>query len=168
MIYRDPILVKLRNLFNEEGPKRLKDRYFFGDPLFVNPAELPAVFMSFDRQRIRDTSNAELESLVEVVFNVVWNHKRDFNQALDNIEGHMSVVDIIAGRNADYTLKKQSLIGILRKHQQLDNKLWIDLGTDSEPDWGIGIEKRGPGIYTVEGILKISIRHHQLAPEHLP
>ena len=164
-IYRDPLMAKLVQILNAEGPAQLKNKYYYGDPIVVPERMLPACFINFDWQRIHDADNAHLESIISVVFNVVWDTKRDMNQQLDNIEGHMSVVRMIAGRGDDYALLPDSIIGVLRKHQDLDTNLWIDVGTDTEADWGVGIGKRGPGIYTAEGILRTQLRHHQLKPE---
>lgn len=172
MIYRDPILVKLRDILNTDGPKVLKDRYYFGDPIVVNVSKLPACFISFDRQEVSNADNSHLESRMSIVFNVVYDHKRDINQALDNIESHMSVVDIIEGRydekNANpFAIRKDTLIGALRLHEDLGNNLWIDVGTASGAEYGLGIGKRGPGIYTAEGIVRIEVKHHQIKPEFM-
>ena len=165
-LYRDPILTKLRDVLNESGPKELKNRYYFGDPIMVNVSELPACFISIDQQTIENITNAELETRVYVVLNVVYDHKRDLMQALDNIEGHMSIVNLIGGRNDDYSIRKDSILGCLRAHEDLDAKLWIDVGSLSTADYGVGIEKRGPGIYTAEGVLKIQIVNHSVKPEY--
>ena len=165
-IYRDPILVKIRDTLNQFGPKQLKDRYYFGDPIVVNQSLLPVCFISYDKQTITDVTMSELESRLPVVLNVVYDMKRDMMQALDNIEGHMSLVDIIVGRNSDYSLKKDSILGALRAHQDLDTNLWIDVGSSSEADFGVGPEKRGPGIYTAEGVLRIQVLNHSLNPEY--
>lgn len=168
MIYRDPILVKLRDVLNAAGPRELKDRYYFGDPIVVDPKKLPACFISIDRQTVGTADNTHLESRVNVVFNVVWDHKRDMMQALDNIEGHMNTVNMIAGRDPEtYALRKDSMISALRAKQELGNNLWIDVDTLTEANYGLGIGKRGPGIYTAEATLRTQVIHHQIKPELL-
>lgn len=171
-IYRDPILVKIRDILNQDGPKKLKDRYYFGDPIAVNVSNLPACFISFDRQQISNADNSHLESNMSVVFNVVYDHKRDLMQAFDNIESHMSVVDIIEGRHDEkdpnpYAIRKDTILGALRLHEDLGNNLWIDVGTTSDAEYGVGVGKRGPGIYTAEGIVRIQVKQHQLKPEFM-
>lgn len=165
-VYRDPVLLKLRDVLNQYGPKQLKNRYYFGDPLIVNASELPACFMSIDSQTVDNVTNAELETRIFVVLNVVYDHRRDLMQALDNIESHMSIVDLIGGRNEDYSLKADSILGCLRAHEDLDTKLWIDVGSLSTADYGVGVEKRGPGIYTAEGIIRVQIINHSIKPEY--
>lgn len=158
-------MVKLVNLLNAEGPSELKNRYYYGDPIVVPERVLPACFINFDRQNVATADNAHLETKISLVFNIVWDMKRDMNQQLDNIESHMSLVRIIAGRDDNYNFLPDSIISVLRKHQDLDTNLWIDVDQATEVDWGVGIAKRGPGIYTAEGVLRTQITHHQLKPE---
>lgn len=166
-IYKDPILVKLRDLFIAEGPKELKDRYGFGDSLQVNKGVLPFAFMSIDIQRVTNSSNAEITTDIPIVVNVVYDMTRDFNQSLENVQSHMSVVNMLIGRNPDYTIRKDSLAGVLWSHEQLADNLWVNLGQQMEADFGIGIEKRGPGIYTTEGVLRFTVKHQQIRPDLL-
>ncbi len=163
--YEDPVLVALRNMLNEHGPKDLKNRYGLGDPLVVNQSQLPMAFISFDTQDIGDVTNAEIQSDMNVVINVVYDLKRDFGQGVSNVESHMSIVDFITGRNPDYSLKVDSILGALMAHQDLDEKLWINIDSLSEVDYGVGLEKRGPGIYTAEGIVRFTVKNHQLRPD---
>lgn len=166
--YQDPVLAKIRDVLNAFGPQTLKNRYGFGDPLVVNQSELPMAFISYDTQEIGDFTSAELQSAMHIVINVVYDLKRDFGQGLSNVESHMSIVDFLSGRNPDYSLKTDSIIGALRAHQDLDTKLWIDVGTLSEVDYGVGLEKRGPGIYTAEGVLRFTVINHQIRPDLAP
>src|SRR5579885_510890 len=105
MVYQDPVLAKLVGLLNAEGPSELKNRYFFGDPLVVPRSQLPAVFITKDQTRIDEGSNAEDESRMVVVLNVVYDLTRDFNQAFNDINSANTLYDVVEGRNADYTLK---------------------------------------------------------------
>lgn len=163
-IYRDPILERLITKLDTEGPAELKNRYFYGDPLQVPKSSLPACFVTKDTTRVDTAANAEIKTEMQVVLNVVFDLTRDFNQAFDNISSSNTLYDCLEGRNADYTLKPTSLVFILDKYQTLDTNLWIALGSPLEPDYGIGIEKRGPGIYTVEGVIRLTLIHHQLRP----
>ncbi len=164
--YEDPILIKIIKVLNEHGPVQLKNKYGLGDPIVVNQSQLPMAFISYDTLTVGDYTNAELESRLNVVINVVYDIKRDFMQGLSNVEGHMSLVELLSGRNSDYSLRVNSIMGALRAHQDLDNKLWIDVGTLSEVDYGVGLEKRGSGIYTAEGVLRFTVINQQLKPEY--
>jgi hypothetical protein len=163
--YEDPVLVAIRDMLNEHGPKELKNHYGLGDPLVVNQSELPMAFISFDVQDIGDVTNAEIQSDMRIVINVVYDLKRDFGQGMSNVESHMSVVNFLTGRNPDFTLKTDSILGALMAHEDLAEKLWINLDTVSEVDYGVGLEKRGPGIYTAEGVVRFTVKNHQLRPD---
>ncbi|MET3349040.1 UNVERIFIED_ORG: hypothetical protein ABID57_000709 [Arthrobacter sp. UYEF1] len=164
MTYKDPIITRLITLFNAEGPTTLRNRYYYGDPLQVNEAALPAVFISKDMTQVSGASLAETQRAQRYVINVVYDLKRDFGKAFNDIAAANSIYDLIEGCNVDYTLKSTSLAAILLKHQQLGTELWINLNTDLELDYGTTINKRGEGIFTAEGVLKLSIVHHQVRP----
>jgi hypothetical protein len=164
VIYRDPFITKLISVFNAEGSPELKNRYFYGDPLQVPKNQLPACFITRDSTRVTTNTNGEIQTEADIVINAVFDLTRDFNQAFDNITSSNTMYDCFEGRNADYTLKDTSLVYILDKHQSLDTNLWINLNAPIEPDYGVSIEKRGPGIYTVEGVIRITLTHHQLRP----
>jgi hypothetical protein len=162
--YKDPVITKLITLFNAEGPATLKNRYFYGDPLKVNEAALPAVFISKDMTQISGASLAETQRSQRYVINVVYDLKRDFAKAFNDIGAANSIYDLIEGSDDNYQLKSTSLAAILLKHQQLGTELWINLTSDLELDYGTTINKRGEGIFTAEGVLKLGIVHHQIRP----
>lgn len=163
-IYRDPILGAIINLFNSYGPPELKNRYFYGDPLQVPKSQLPAVFLTKDITEISNLTNAEDQSAIHIVANIVLDLTRDFNQAFDNVTSSNAVYDFMEGRDAAYELKPTSLCYILRKYQSLGNNVWINPEEPLRPDYGIGVEKRGPGIFTVEGVIRFMVLHKQITP----
>lgn len=166
MSYKDPIITALIGHFNAEGPTSLKNRYYYGDPLQVaSESALPAVFISKDTTSISGASLAETERSQKYVINVVYNLKRDFGKAFNDISAANSIYDLIEGCNEDFTLKNTCLAAILLKHQQLDSQLWINLSDPLEMDYGTTIEKRGQGIFTAEGILRLTVVHHQVRPQ---
>ena len=158
----DPIIAKLINLFNTQGLDELKNRYYFGDPIQVNPAELPAVFITKDNTRIKSASNAQDSHRINLNINVVYNLKDVMSQSLETITGYDKLYDILEGRNDDCTLKSNSLAGILRESQDLASNMFIDLESDLSIDYGIRNQMRGPNLITVEGIIKTQIIFDQL------
>lgn len=163
--YSDPVLAKIISVLNAEGPAALKGKYYQGDPVqVVNKSFLPAAFVTRDRTQVSNISNAEDESKMPIAINVVYDLTRDFNQAFNNISSSVSVYEWIEARNADYTLRDDSILYVLRKYQQLDRKLWINLSAPLEAHYGIGLQKRGPGIFSVEGIIRLEIIQHQIRP----
>lgn len=165
MPYLDPILAKLISYLNAEGPAALKGKYYQSDPVqVVNESSLPAVFVTKDTTSIANVTNAEDEAVMPIAINVVADLKKDFNQAFNNLSSSSTLYEWMEARNADYTLRSDSILFVLRKYQQLDRKLWINVKAPLKASYGIGLQKRGPGIYTVEGVIRIEIIHHGMRP----
>ncbi len=59
-----------------------------------------------------------------------------------------------------------SFMSILRAHETLDgeHKLYIDLGSITDATILPGVEARGVGIFTYEGMIQFQVRHNQLRP----
>lgn len=163
-LYRDPIIAKLISVLSASGPSFLKNRYFSGDPLQVPKSQLPAVFITKDNTTIAPATNAEDASVMPLVANVVLDLTRDWNQAFDRVNSSDMLYEAVEARNANYTLKSTSLAYLLRKNVQLDTNLWISADSELTIDYGVGIEKRGPGIFTVEAVLRFTVTHHQIRP----
>ena len=70
----------------------------------------------------------------------------------------------LEARDPSYALRPDSIAYVLRKFYQLDSKLYINLDKDMEIDYGVSVNKRGEGIFTVEGVIRIEVFHYQLAP----
>ena len=161
---RDPIVTKIIALFNASGPARLKNRYFYGDPLLVPKSQLPAVFISKDGTSIGNEDVATDRSELRYAINVVEDLTRDFNQAFDSIGATSLVEDYLEGLTDDYDLKPTSLAYILRKNQSIGPHLYINIEVPLELDYGVTIGKRGDGLYTVEGVLKFEVTALQMLP----
>ncbi len=165
--YEDPILRKLKDLLDEYGPKELRGRWSIGDSLNLSAGSLPRGFISYDAVEIDNTSNATIREMSAVVISVAVDMKKEFNSSVDRSDSHEQVIALIAARNEDLSFKNESVVGCLMKHQDLDSSqnLWINTdGATTEVDYGVGIEKRGPGIVTAEGLVRIMITHDQLTP----
>lgn len=165
MTYIDPIIAKLIEVFNAEGPTDLKNHYSPQDPGSLPPRSvLPWCFISYDPQgRVTGASNAEDESNFKLTINLVDNQTQDYGQAF-NAESGNKLLDYMMGRNSDYTFKPTSLLFILRKHQALDTKVWINLRDPIEVDGGVSYGKRGIDTFAREGIIRITVTHHQFRP----
>lgn len=165
MAYIDPIIARLISTFNAEGPAELKNRYSPQDPGALPPrSQLPWCFISYDPQgQVKNITNMEDESNIRLTINLVDNQTQDYGQAF-NVESGNKLLDFMMGRDADYTLKSTSLLYILRKHQALDTKVWINLRDPIEVDGGVSFGKRGLDTYAREGIIKIVVTQHQIRP----
>ncbi len=168
MRYQDPILRKIKKLMDEQGPKDLRGRWAIGDSMNLPAGALPRGFISYDTELVRDIANTELRDNCSIVITVAVDMKRELQVPTDRSESHEQVVGYLAGKDPDtFQFKRDSIIGVLRGNQDLDigHNLWIEVGTETEVDYGVGVEKRGPGIVTAEGLIRFQLTHDQLNPE---
>lgn len=169
-IYKDPILQRIKEVLQEDGPKELKDRYSFGDPGAVNKADVqqPRCFISYDVQNVQDSASGELQTTANIVVNVVYDMTRDHGQGMDNFS-HMSVVNLTAGRDENFALREDSILGALRKNQDMtDNddmrQLYIDVGTPTVVEFDA--LPRNHGLVTAEGVVRFTVIANQLTAEY--
>lgn len=164
MTYRDPIVTALVAKLDAEGPPQLKNRYFEDYPAVIGRAQLPAGFITFDTTSIGNETNAEDSARIAVVLNVVYEAARDYQQAFSQVYSNATLRGMLEARNADYTPKAGTIAYVLRKYQVLDSKLWIAHDAPIELDYGVGIENRGPGVYTAEATARFTVVSHYLRP----
>lgn len=163
--YSDPILQKIVKLMNEHGPRELEKRWGVGDPIVVSAGSLPRAFIQYDNAVFSDASNAETNTDSAIVINVVVDMKKEFGSPKNKVESHEQVVDMIQRRGDDVKISAESIVGCLLKYQDdLGDKCWVNIGNPIETDYGIGIEKRGPGIMTAEGLVRFTVTHQQISP----
>lgn len=162
MSLHDPVISKIIEKLNAEGPAFLKNRYFYGDPLVVNASNLPACFVCKDSTAVRIADSAQDEHRMNLFINVVLDMKRDFNQSFENINSASTLYDLMEGRGSNYAVRTDTIAYVLRKYQQLDTNLWINYDQELTIDYGVGIEKRGPGVFTVEAVARFSAEHLEL------
>ena len=166
-MYTDPILKKIVDLMDAEGPKELKGRWSVGDSLAVPKGTLPRAFISYDRTAVSDIAQGELRTIYNVVITVAVDMTREFSVAVGRSDAHLMVVEFLEAKDPDsLLLKNDSILGVLRKNQDLgaEQNLWIETGTETTVEYGVGIEKRGVGIMTAEGVLRFAITHDQVIP----
>lgn len=168
-LYEDPILRKIRDLLDESGPEELRGRWTIGDSLNIPKNILPHGFIALDSSNHSRDANAEVRTTFEVLITVAVDMQNEFNTPTDRSESHERVVSLMEGRNEDYTVSENSVLGCLLKHRDLDpeQNLLIDVGDegDFDADYGIGAEKRGAGIVTAEGLMRVRVTLDQIAPE---
>lgn len=170
-IYRDPIIELIIAKLNAEGPSQLQNKYFTGDPLIVGKSELPAGFITRDKTSFSDFDIANDRHDMAMVLNVVQDTTKDFNQTFDMRGSTATLYDWVEGRQENYTLKPTALTYILRKYQQngpqtngLAPKLWINMGTPIEADYGVTLNKRGAGIFAVEAVIRFVVTSYEPWP----
>lgn len=164
--YVDPIIALVIEKLNSEGPAELQNRYYHGDVLLVPKQELPIISVAKDQTVIRAASNLEDEHYMPLVINILLDYTADLDQSSDLVAGVTRLYEMCEARNGDYSLKADSLAYILRKYQRLDDNVWIDIGPNEELniDYGLGINRRGPGIFSVEAVIHTAVKVHTERP----
>lgn len=164
--YVDPVVAKLIEKFNDEGPSELANKYYYGDVLLVPKEDLPIVTVAKDATRIGGVSNREDAHTIPLVINVIVDWTRDLDQSFNLQAGLQQLYKLCEERESDYTLKTETLAYVLRKYQKLDTNLWLAIGADQtvDIDYGLGIERRGPNIFSVEAVIRLNAVLHIAKP----
>lgn len=163
--YEDPILHELKSLLDRKGPKELRGRWSVGDSINVPVSSLPRGFISYDGMVVKDDTDFTVVIENRVIISVAVDMKKEVIKPVERAGSHEQIIEIMAGRDPE-TCKylEDSIAGCLIKNEDLDLRrgLHINVGNEEmEMDFGMGIEKRGPGVMTAEGVLKFTVRHEQ-------
>jgi hypothetical protein len=161
-LYVDPAIDALIAVLNTDGPVELRNKYFQGDPLLLPNSAMPICFISKDETTILTDSTLEDRHNMVVVLNVVYNFSKDLNQKSFVQAGTVGLYKLCEGRDENMDLLPTSIASVLRKYQVLDSakKLYIDVGSNQNIDYVLSPPSRR-GMYTVEAIMRITLRHHQ-------
>lgn len=163
-IYYDPIITKVIEMLEANGPTKLHGRYVNGDVLLPNKSELPMCYITKDQVLAQPANNMEDEHLQMLVATVILDFTGDLNEASNIVAGVPDLWQICEGRDENYQLLSDTMLYQLRNSQQLDDKMWLGLGTPVQINYGMGIERRGPGIFSIEATIRFTIRLHLPAP----
>lgn len=158
-MYKDPIIAKIIDLLEAADLPGIKGIYN-GDVVVPAKDDLPLIYVAKDTTAIGQADNLEDEHLLPMVATVIYDMTTDIGQSYDMVAGASSLYEIVEGRNDDYSLKPNTLAYVLRQNQVLDNKLWIAVGTPVTVNYGIGVNRRGPGTYSVEAVVRFTVRLH--------
>lgn len=163
--YQDPIIAKYIELMQPKLP--MIKAWFQGDPLRVPSSELPCAMISKAETRVGPFTNAEDEHGIEMQITVVT----DLRQELSTDEADRKVIagvsklyDIIEGRQADYTLKDDSMLGVLRQNIVVNaaRNLRTDLDTITRVEYGETLRDRDAGVWSIEARLLFVAHFTQL------
>lgn len=157
-IYDEPIITALIDKLNAEGPAKLKNRYYIGDPLIVAESYLPICFITKDTTTIRDEDSATDRHEVAVVINVVCKFTDKLNKRSMMQAGVDTLYELCEARNADHSLKAGSLAYVLRKYETLDSdkQLYLDIGSNLVVDYNVSPPSRR-GIFSTEAIIRTTL-----------
>lgn len=156
-VYRDPVIAAVIDLLEAEGSPELKGRYYYGDILLAPRGQMPFCSIAIDNQAITSADSGNDVAVIPLVINVVVETTKDVH-SWDVMAGTNKLYDLLCGRNADYSLKSTSIAGIIRKHAEVPGGQ-LFLGIENTPlsaDFGIGVDRRGAGIFSIEGTLRVN------------
>jgi hypothetical protein len=153
MIYSDPIIQKYVELIKANTPAIRE--FYQGEPIRIPASSFPCAIISKRETRAGALPNAEDEHDIGMSITIIADVRKDLSTD-DNIAkavaGVSTLYDIIEGRNEDYTLKEDSILGILRSNIVLDaaKNLRTDLGSMTRVDYGTTLRDRAQDQWSIE------------------
>jgi uncharacterized protein YunC (DUF1805 family) len=164
-MYQDPIIAAYIKLFKTHAPQ-IK-MYYQGEPIRIPGSNLPCAIISKRQTRVAPLNNADDEHGIGMSITVITDIRQDLSTEQNIAEaavGVMTLYDLIEGRNADMTLKENSILGILRGNLLVDAErgLRTDLGTTTVVDYGMTLRDRAPEAWSIEGRVDIVASFHQV------
>jgi hypothetical protein len=158
--YRDPVIKAVIDFLEPRASRELKGHYYYGDVLLVPKSDLPIVSVAIDQENLQVVNTMEDKSLVPLVINVLVDYNSDMGRDFDLERGTNKLYELVAARNPDFTFTDESLLGLLRSTKGIqpteDGKIYLGLGdTPITADFGIGVERRGAGIFSIEGVIRV-------------
>lgn len=164
-VYRDPVIEKLKSYLDAEGPKELRGRYYNGDIIMPPRSLMPFASIAIDTETMNSADSLQDINVIPIVISVVVATTKDI-KSFDLQAGSNKLYELVAARNeADYSLRSDSISYVLRKYAQLDAKLFN--GINDQPltaDFGIGVGRRGPGIFSVEATIRTTVYGYTNTP----
>jgi len=136
--YKDPILKKYADLItaNTSAFKQI----FFGDPVRTGASDYPCLILAKIGTRVTNLTNTEDRHDIRISLTVVTDVRETLSDDHEMTRGVNALYNLMEGRNdTDYTLKSDSLLGIIRHNVELDSgkNLRTDLDTMSQVDYGM-------------------------------
>ncbi len=163
--YYDPILEALIVMLEAEGPTELQGHYVYGDVLAPNRSELPVVSVAKQGTVIQTDGTMQDVHVSSIVMAIIYDWTQDLDQSFDLVRGTTGLYKLIEERNPDFSIKANTLSYALRDNQKLAENLFISIRDEGlRIDYGLGWEKRGSNIFSVEGILRFNIELTQPKP----
>jgi hypothetical protein len=160
--YQDPVLKKYIELI--KSATNVFKAVYYGDPIRIPQSSLPALIVSKLDTRVTKLTNVEDEHEIHISFTIVANIRDTISEDKTMAAGTNSLYNMMEGRNANYTLKDDALLNILRHTIDIDTayNLRTDLKTITSVDYGMTVGKRGPDSYAMEAVVSIVAHYNQL------
>ncbi len=160
--YRDPIIKALITMFEADGPAELIGHYYYGDTLAPNKSDLPVVAIARDGTQVVSDGTMLDRVVHSFTMSVIYDWTKDLDQSFDLVRGSTALYRLYQEMDDNFTIKQKTLIYALRKNQKLGDNLFISINDNGLlVDYGIGVEKRGDSIFSVEGIVRFNVESTQ-------
>ena len=164
-MYEDPIIAAYIKLFKTHAAAI--EMYYQGEPIRIPSSNLPCVIISKRQTRIAPLNNTDDEHGIGMSITVIADIRQDLSTEQNIAEaaaGVTTLYDLIEGRNADMTLKDNSILGILRGNLLVDEErgLRTDLGATTIVDYGTTLRDRAPEAWSIEARVDIVASFHQV------
>lgn len=162
-IYTDPIIRKYQELIKAAMPGVFKS-FYQGDPVRIPKSSLPALIISKTQTTTEVFTDVEDDHRISLVLTVVSDMRDERSEDMEMSTGVAKLYDILEGRDANYKLKTDTVLHVLRSNIGVDTALNLrtDLGTSTRVDYGMTINKRQDGGYAIEGSVEFLARYSQL------
>ena len=163
--YRDPILKAIIDMLELDGPEELKKHYVYGDTLAPPRSALPVISVARDGTRIVSDGSMQDRHITAIVMAIIVDYTTDFNTSFDLTKGTNKLYELVEARDTALKLKTKTIAYALRKNQKLGDNMFISVNDEGLAiDYGLGVEKRGANIFSVEAILRFNIENTQKKP----
>jgi hypothetical protein len=155
-MYQDPIIAAYIALIKvNTGAIKM---FYQGEPVRIPSSNLPCAIITKRETRVGPHTNAEDEHGIGMSITVITDIRQDLSteeNIAEVVAGVASLYEIMEGRAADYTLKTDSLLSILRHNIAVDlaNNLRTDLGSVTRVDYGQTFKDRPRQEWSIEARL---------------
>lgn len=150
----DPIIQKYIDLV--KANTSVFKAFYAGDPIVIPVSMMPALVVAKRQSTVTKTTNVEDIHMVTLVLTVVTDIRKDISDETTLVPGNATLYDIIEGRDpVTYLLKPQSLLYILRHNLGIDpaHQIYTDINTPTKIDYGMVMNKRQAGSWSIEGAI---------------
>lgn len=161
--YRDPIIETILTKLKAAQLKGIKG-YFNGDVVVPAKSDMPLVYVAKDTTQISSADTQEDQHVMPMVATVIFDITQDMGRSYDMVAGAGGLYEVVEGRNDDFSLKTNTLLYALRANQVLGTKLWLSVNSNITVNYGIGINRRGPGTFSVEAVVHFTVVLHTPTP----
>jgi hypothetical protein len=163
MNYADPVISAYIELIRANTGE-IKE-FYQGEPIRVPASNFPCAIISKRQTRVAPASNAEDEHGIALSITIIADVRKDLSSDDSAVTAGIGLLyDLVEGRNADLTLKENSLLGILRGNLLVDDAhgLRTDLGAQTVVDYGLTLRDRAPEAWSIEARVDIVASFHQV------